>query len=67
MQQEKEQLLAGKLEVKEAVNIALFSVIGLEPQEKDQVEHQVEQLTESIQQLKKRIANLELSTVPNTS
>jgi hypothetical protein len=31
MQQEKEQLLTGKLEVKEAVNRELRSVIGLEP------------------------------------
>jgi hypothetical protein len=31
MQQEKEQLLTGKLEVKEAVNRALRSVTGLEP------------------------------------
>jgi hypothetical protein len=35
MQQEKEQLLAEKLEVKEAVNRALHSVTGLEPQEED--------------------------------
>jgi hypothetical protein len=35
MQQEKEQLLAEKLEVKEAVNRALCSVIGLEPQAED--------------------------------
>jgi hypothetical protein len=35
MQQEKEQLLAEKLEVKEAVNRELHSMIGLEPQEED--------------------------------
>jgi hypothetical protein len=51
MQQEKEQLLAGQLEVKEAVNRALRSVTGLEPQAEDRVEHQVEQLVEAIQQL----------------
>jgi hypothetical protein len=51
MQQEKEQLLAEQLEVKEAVNRALHSVTGLEPQAEDQVTHQVEQLTEAIQQL----------------
>jgi hypothetical protein len=42
MQQEKEQFIAGQLEVKEVVNKALLSVTGLEPQEKDQVENQVE-------------------------
>jgi hypothetical protein len=66
MQQEKEQLLAGQLKVKEAVNRALFSVTGLEPQAEDQVEHQVEQLAEAIQQLQQRITDLELCTVPNT-
>jgi hypothetical protein len=35
MQQEKEQLLAGQLEVKEAVNISLLFVTGLEPQAED--------------------------------
>jgi hypothetical protein len=39
MQQEKEQLLAEHLEVKEAVNKALCSVTGLEPQVEDQVTH----------------------------
>jgi hypothetical protein len=48
MQQEKEQLLTGKLEVKEVVNIALHSVIGLEPQIEEQVEHQVEYIREAI-------------------
>jgi hypothetical protein len=51
MQQEKEQLLAEQLEVKEAVNRALYSMIGLEPWEKDRVTYQVEQLVEFIQQL----------------
>jgi VIT1/CCC1 family predicted Fe2+/Mn2+ transporter len=45
MQQEKEQLLTKKLEVKEAFNKALRSVTGLEPQVEEQVTHQVEQLT----------------------
>jgi hypothetical protein len=35
MQQGKEQLLAEKLKVKEAVNKSLCSVIGLEPQAED--------------------------------
>jgi hypothetical protein len=52
MQQEKEQLLAEQLEVKEAVNRALRSVTGLEPTKaEDRVMHQVEQLAEAIQQL----------------
>ena len=41
MQQEKEQFLIEQLEVKEAVNRALHSMIGLEPQEKDWITHQV--------------------------
>jgi hypothetical protein len=51
IQQEKEQLLAEQLKVKEAVNRALRSVTGLEPQAEDRVMHQVEKLTEAIQQL----------------
>jgi hypothetical protein len=35
IQQEKEQLLAEQLEVKEAVNRALCSVMGLEPKVED--------------------------------
>jgi hypothetical protein len=49
MQQEKEQLLIEKLEVKEAVIKSLHSVTGLEPQVEDRVTHQVEKLTEAIQ------------------
>jgi hypothetical protein len=49
MQQEKEQLLAKQLEVKEEVNRALLSVTGLEIQAKDQVTRQVEQLAEAVQ------------------
>jgi hypothetical protein len=66
MQQEKEQLLAEQLEVKEAVNRALHSMTGLEPWEKDRVTYQVEQLVEVIQQLQQQIADLELCTVPDT-
>jgi hypothetical protein len=66
MQQEKEQFLVGQLEVKEVVNIVLQSMIGLEPQAEDRVEHQLEKLVESIQQLQQRIRDLELRTVPNT-
>jgi hypothetical protein len=49
MQQEKEQFLAGKLKVKEAVNRSLRFVTGCETQEKEWVEHQVEYLMEAIQ------------------
>jgi hypothetical protein len=51
MEQEKEQLLAEHLKVKEAVNRALHSMTGLELQAKDQFMHQVEQLAEVVQQL----------------
>jgi hypothetical protein len=49
MQQEKEQLLAKQLEVKEAINRALHPVTGLDPQEEYRVTHQVENLAEAIQ------------------
>jgi hypothetical protein len=42
-------LLAGQIKVKEAVNKENHSVKGLDPQEEDQVMHQLEQLTEAIQ------------------
>jgi low affinity Fe/Cu permease len=66
IQQEREQLLAEQLRVKEAVSRALHSVIGLEKKDEKLVEHQVAQLAEAIQQLQQRIADLELRTVPNT-
>jgi VIT1/CCC1 family predicted Fe2+/Mn2+ transporter len=66
IQQEKEQLLAEQIGVKEAVNRALRSVTGLEKKEEDPVEHQVAKLAEAIQQLQQRIADLELQTVPST-
>jgi hypothetical protein len=40
-------------------------VTGLEQKEEDPVEHQVAKLTEAIQQLQKRITDLELQSVPN--
>ena len=52
--------------MKEAVNIALRFMTGLEPQEEDQVTHQVEKLTEAIQQLQQSTADLELHTIPDT-
>jgi vacuolar-type H+-ATPase subunit D/Vma8 len=67
MQQEKEQFLAGKLKVKEAVNRELRSVTVLETHAEDQVEHQVEQLMEAIQHIQQRVEDLEFRTMPNTS
>jgi hypothetical protein len=67
IQQEKEQLLAELLEVKEAVNIALLSMILLEPQVEERVMNQVEQLAEDIQQLQQWIIDLELHAVPDTT
>jgi predicted component of type VI protein secretion system len=64
--QEKEQLLAEQLEVKEVVDIALRYVTGLEPKAEERVEHQVAQLAEAIQQLQQIITNLELRTIPST-
>jgi hypothetical protein len=66
MQQEKEQFLAEKLEVKQPVNKELHSMIGIEPQAEDQVTHQVEHLAEAIQQLQQQIINIELRTVLDT-
>jgi hypothetical protein len=66
VKQEKEQLLAEKLGFKEAVEITLLFLMGLEPKEKDRVEHQVVELAEAIQQLQQRITDLELQTMPNT-
>jgi cysteinyl-tRNA synthetase len=66
MQQGKEQLLTEKLEVKEAFNRELHSVTVIEIKAEDRVMQQVEQLIESIQQLHKRIADLELCAVPET-
>jgi hypothetical protein len=66
MQQGKEQLLAEKLEVKEVFNRELHSVTVIEIKAEDRVMQQVEQLIESIQQLHKCIAYLELRAVPET-
>jgi VIT1/CCC1 family predicted Fe2+/Mn2+ transporter len=67
IQQEKEKLLAEKVEVKEAVSRALHSVTGLDQKEEDPVENQVVKLVEAIQQLQQRITDLELQKVPSTS
>jgi hypothetical protein len=51
VKQENEQLLVEQLRVKEVVDRALHSMMGLEPKEEDRVEHQAVQLEEAIQQL----------------
>jgi hypothetical protein len=51
IQKEKEQLLMEQVRVKEAVNRALYFVIGLEQIEEDPVESQLINLVASIQQL----------------
>jgi hypothetical protein len=66
LQQGKEQLLTEQLEVKEAVNRALFSVTVIEIKTEDQVTKQVDQLAEAIQKLQQCIEDLELRAVPET-
>jgi hypothetical protein len=66
LQQEKEQLLAEKLEVKEVVKRALHFVTVVEVKAEERVPQQIAQLEEVIQQLKQRITNLELHAVPKT-
>jgi hypothetical protein len=59
-------LLTEKLEVKEMVHRALFSVTVIEVKTKERVPKQVAQLEEVIQQLQQCITDLELRTVPET-
>ena len=59
-------MLAEQLEVQEAVDRELHSMIVLEPKVEDQVVHQVYQLAEAIQQLQQRIIDLELRIVLDT-
>jgi hypothetical protein len=66
MQQEKEQLLAEQLKVKEAVSRALRSVTVLEIKAEDRIMQQVEKFAEAIPQVQQHIADLELCTVPET-
>jgi hypothetical protein len=66
LQQDREQLLAEKLEVQEWVHRALRSVTLLEVQIEERVPQQVAQLEGVIQQLQQCIADLELRTVPET-
>jgi hypothetical protein len=66
LQKEKEQLLTEKLEVKERVNKALFSVTVIEVKAEERFPQQVAQLEEVIQKLQQHIAYLELRTMPET-
>jgi hypothetical protein len=66
IQREKDQLLAEKTAVKEAVNKTLHSVPGLAQEEHESVEVQVVKLAETIQQLQARITELEVQAVPST-
>jgi uncharacterized protein YaaN involved in tellurite resistance len=59
-------LLAEKLEVKEAINRALHSMIVVEIKVEDRVTQQVEHIEEVIQHLQQRITDLELHSVPET-
>jgi hypothetical protein len=59
-------MLANQIGVKEAVTRSLLYVTGLENMEEYPVENQVGRLSESIQQLQQRIAELELQTVSST-
>jgi hypothetical protein len=66
IQKEKDQLLAEKTVVREAVTRALRSVSGLAQIEEETTESQVGKLVEAIQQLQARVAELELQAVPST-
>jgi hypothetical protein len=58
IQKEKDQLLAERTMVREAVTRALRSMPGLEQVEEEIAESQVEKLTEAIQQLQARVVEL---------
>jgi hypothetical protein len=62
----KNNCLRSRSRVKEAINIALRSVTGLEKIEEDPIENQVAKLAEAIQQLQQRVAELEIQTTPST-
>jgi hypothetical protein len=66
IQKEKEQLLVEQIGVREAVTRALRSVPGLAQMEEETTEIQVGKLTEAIQQLQARVAELELQAVSST-
>jgi trimethylamine:corrinoid methyltransferase-like protein len=66
VQKEKDQLLAEKTAIKEAVTKALRSVSGLAQEEEESTEIQVGKLVEAIQQLQARVTELELQAVSST-
>jgi hypothetical protein len=66
IQKEKDQLLAEKTVVKEAVTKSLRSVSGLAQEEEESTEMQVGKLAEAIQQLQARVMELELQAVSST-
>jgi hypothetical protein len=66
IQKEKDQLLAEKTAVKEAVTKELRFVSGLAQEELDSVEMQVGKLAEAIQQLQARVMEFELQEVSIT-
>jgi hypothetical protein len=66
IQKEKDQLLAEKIGVKEAVTRALRSVSGLAQEEEESTEIQVGKLAEAIQQLQARVMELEIQAVSST-
>jgi hypothetical protein len=66
IQKEKEQRLAKKIGIEEAVNRAFRSVTGLEQKAEEPIECQVMKLDEVIQQLQQRVVELELQAIPST-
>jgi predicted nuclease with TOPRIM domain len=66
IQKEKEKLRAKQVRIEEAFNRAFHSVTRLEKKVEEPIEHQVMKLVEVIQQLQKRVMELELQTIPQT-
>jgi VIT1/CCC1 family predicted Fe2+/Mn2+ transporter len=66
IQKEKENLLAKQVGIEEIVNISFHFMTGLEKKIEEPIEHQVMKLAEVIQQLQKRVVELELHTIPQT-
>jgi hypothetical protein len=64
IQKEKENMLAKKIGIEEAVNKSLHSVINLEHKTEEPIEHQVMKLVEVIQQIQQRVMEVELHTIP---
>jgi hypothetical protein len=62
----KEQLLMKKIGIKEAINRAFFSMIGLEQKVEEPIECQVMKLAEVIQQLQQRVVEIEIQAILST-